>query len=81
MQLLELSALIQVREFAVRNLDNVYFKMTSEEVKMLRNKISMLDKQILEAVLKLDTSSLTAKDTAGVPAANKKKNENTKLSS
>lgn len=49
-----LNALINVRQFAVTNLDNIYFKMDSSEVKILRQKIQILDKCILKELLALE---------------------------
>jgi hypothetical protein len=58
MKPLEVAALIEIREFALRNIDNVFFKMSNEEVKLLRNKLSLLDKYILESIIKLDPNDL-----------------------
>ena len=61
MKLQDLSALISVREFAVRNLDNIYFNLSKEEVKLLRNKITVLDKQITDGILKLNPDEIATK--------------------
>lgn len=50
----DLSALISIRDFAIRVFDNINFKMNPDEVKQLRHKIVLLDKVILEHVLKFD---------------------------
>lgn len=57
MKLTELSELITVRDFAARNYDNVYFKMSTDEIKLLRNKINFLDRIILDELLKLNPLS------------------------
>lgn len=72
----DLSALINIRAFAVNALNNVLIRMNNEEVKVLRNKIPELDKKILAGVLELN---LTHLDTANVKeaVASKKKEKKT----
>lgn len=75
MKVSDIADLISVREFAVRNLDNVWYKMSSEEVKILRNKIVLMDRQILDAMIQLE---LTVEDKK--QESPKKKNETAKQS-
>lgn len=74
MKVSDVANLISVREFAVRNLDNIWFKMSTEEVKTLRNKIVLMDRQILDAMLTLDLSTEEVKK----QESPKKKNETAK---
>lgn len=74
MKVEDISHLIQVREFAARNFDNVWFKMSTEEVKILRSKIAMMDRHILDAMLQLDLTQEVAKK----QESPKKKNETAK---
>jgi len=69
MNIQEVAALIAVRDFAFRVIDNIYIKMTTEEVKVVGNKIKLLDRQILDSIMKYDVS---------LEEGVKKKNEITK---
>jgi hypothetical protein len=74
MSLRDLSDLILVRDFAVKNLDNVYFKLSKEEVKQLAAKIVVMDKVIVESVLKFDPAATPEV----LPCERRKKNETAK---
>ena len=56
MKIQEIAALISVRDFAFRAIDNIYVKMTAEEVKVVGNKIKLLDRQIIDSIIKYDAS-------------------------
>jgi hypothetical protein len=61
MSWLELTNLITIRDFAVKIFDNVYFKMSNEEVNKLRNKIAIMDRVILDGMLNLNLNIETNK--------------------
>lgn len=54
MKIEELSQLITVRDFAARSYDNPSVKMSKEEANQLRNKLNLLNKTIVQNILKLN---------------------------
>ena len=50
----DLASLIAIRNYAVSTMDNLYVKLSKEEVKILANKIAQLEKHILYNMLELE---------------------------
>jgi len=50
----ELNNLINIRDFANRNFDNINFRLSNDEVRALRAKIVLMDKVILSSLLTFD---------------------------
>lgn len=71
MNLQELAALITVRDYTFRSIDNVLLPMSKDEVKALQLKLQMLDKQVLKGILELNlnTSSGTRSGTVATDHA------------
>lgn len=61
----ELSALIQVRNYAAASIDNLSIKLTNPEVRLMQNKVSQLDRQIVAQIL--ESGSLEAKPVLTTP--------------
>lgn len=59
MSITELAALITVRDFTFRSIDNILISMSKEEVRVLRAKLTQLDKQIVEALVDLNLTTLS----------------------
>lgn len=57
----DIAALIAVRNFAYQAVDNIFIKMSREEVRAIQTRVAQLDKKIVEGVIALD---LTAKEPA-----------------
>ena len=57
-QLQDLNSLIILRGFLTNNLDNVAVKLDRVQVNGLRNKITTIDKKIIEMSLALDIDSV-----------------------
>jgi len=70
MKVQDISALIAVREFTFRSIDNILIKMSKEEVALLQRKLSLMDQKIIEGIIKLNLDSLQEKENL--------KNENSK---
>ncbi len=54
MKVQDISALIKVREFAYSSVDNLSIKLSKEEIRLLQNKIPVLDKYILTNIIELN---------------------------
>ena len=52
----DIASLITVRSFLVSSVDNLQIKLSREEIKQVQNKITVIDKKIIEEALKLDFS-------------------------
>lgn len=65
----QLSNLINIRDFAQRNFDNINFKLSNEEVRALRVKIVSMDKVILSEILALSPNEIKTEKLASTDAA------------
>jgi hypothetical protein len=52
-----ISALISVRNFLAGSIDNMQIKLSRDEIKSIQNRVSVLDKTIVDASLKLDLTN------------------------
>ena len=63
----DLHALISIRDFLVRSMDNLYIKLSKEQVSAMNKKISYLDGEIIKDALKIcvsdDTITLSVSST------------------
>ena len=53
MKVQDIAALIEVRNFAYSSVDNLSIKLSKDEVRLLQNKIPLLDKYILGNIIEL----------------------------
>jgi len=67
----ELSELIMIRAYTHSVIDNVWIKLSTDEVRALQSKLTMLDKKIIASIICLELN-------APVVESPKKKNETTK---
>lgn len=54
----DISSLIAVRNFLATSIDNMYIKLSKEEIKQIQAKIPYIDRAIVERSLKLDLSQM-----------------------
>lgn len=51
--------LIQIRNYASQSIDNLYIKMSSDEVRQLQRKASEIDKLLLKEIVSLEIDGKT----------------------
>jgi hypothetical protein len=54
MKIQELAALIEIRNFAYNSVDNLSIKLSRDEIRLLQNKIPLLNKYILDNIVELN---------------------------